>query len=189
MSYFLQHGFFVLKVRYLNKLSSGLRKLRYGLLGMKVGENTTLPSVHVTWPHQVAIGNNCLLERSIYFKYDGIWKLGPSINIHNNVFVGTGCEFNITKGITIGNDSLIASGCRFIDHDHGMQQGQLMRIQNGPEEAISVGQNVWIGCNVVVLKGVTIGDGAIVAAGSVVTKSIPSNEIWGGVPAKKIKDR
>jgi len=189
MSYFLQQGFFVLRVRYLNKISGGLRKLRFGLQGMRVGKGTTLPKLKVSWPHQVSIGDNCLLEHDIYFKYDGIWKPGPIIQIANRVFIGTGCEFNITKGLNIGNDSLIASGCRFVDHNHGMQQGELMRLQNGDEEAITIGQNVWLGCNVVVLKGVNVGDGAVVAAGSVLTKSVPANEIWGGVPAKKLKDR
>jgi len=54
---------------------------------------------------------------------------------------------------------------------------------------VVIGRDVWIGCHVVVLPGVTIGDHAVVAAGAVVTKSIPSGEMWGGVPAKKIGER
>ena len=84
---------------------------------------------------------------------------------------------------------MIASGCKFIDHDHGVNLIQLMRLQPGPEKSIDIGSNVWIGFNVIVLKGVTIHDGAIVAAGSVVTKDIGINEIWAGVPAKKIGER
>jgi acetyltransferase-like isoleucine patch superfamily enzyme len=59
-------------------------------------------------------------------------------------------------------------------------------IPGGIEKEIVIGSNVWIGCNVVVLKGVGIGNSAVVAAGAVVTKSIPPYEIWGGVPAKKL---
>lgn len=51
-----------------------------------------------------------------------------------------------------------------------------------------IGKNVWIGANAVILRGVSIGEGAIVAAGAVVNHDIPSHEIWGGVPAKKIRD-
>lgn len=185
----LQKGFFVLRYRYLKKLGSAVRKLKYSIQGMKVGSGTELPKIYVTWPHQVSIGNNCLLEDNIYFKYDGIWSPGPVINIGQSVFIGSGCEFNITKGLSIGANSLIASGSRFIDHNHGMEPGQLMRSQKGDEKAIVVGEDVWIGCNVVVLKGVTIAAGAVIAAGSVVTKSVPANEIWAGIPAKKIGNR
>lgn len=186
---FFQRSMFALRFKYLHRFGSKLRILKYSVSGLKVGKNTLLPQVNITWPHQVVIGNNCVLEKQIYFKFDGIWKPGPSIIIGDHVFIGTGCEFNIRKKITVGEDSLIASGCRFIDHDHGTKAGGLMRKQHGAEKEIKVGNNVWLGCNVTLLKGVEIGDGAIVAAGAVVTKSILANEIWGGVPAKKIGDR
>ena len=156
---------------------------------MKVGKGTELPRLHITWPHQVAIGSNCKLEHDIYFKYDGIWQPGTAIKIGDNVFIGAGCEFNISEGITIGNDALIASGCKFIDHNHGTALNELMRTQVGPKEAIKIEPNVWLGVNVVVLKGVIIGEGAIIAAGAIVTKSVGANEIWAGVPAKKIGER
>ena len=165
------------------------RKWKYSILGMRIGEQTYLPNIYVTWPHKVLIGKNCTLERNIYLKYDGIWREGKAICIGDNVFIGSGCEFNIRCGISIGNDSLISSGCKFIDHVHGIIMGQLIRVQQGPEDFIKIGQNVWIGCNTVVLKGVQIGDGAIIAAGAVVTKSVLPNEIWAKVPAIKIGDR
>lgn len=52
-----------------------------------------------------------------------------------------------------------------------------------------IGDDVWIGANVVILRGVRVGDGAVIAAGAVVTKDVPENEIWGGVPAKFIRKR
>jgi len=186
---FLQKAFFKLRFYHLKKLISRLRGLWYKLQGMKVGAQTNMPKVNVTWPHQVSIGDKCLLEHHIYFKYDGIWQHGPSIRIGNRVFIGSDCEFNITSGIIVGDETLIASGCRFIDHDHGMAVGQLMREQTTIEQPITIGDDVWLGCNVVVLKGVTIGNGAVVAAGAVVNKSIGPMEIWGGVPAKKIGER
>jgi acetyltransferase-like isoleucine patch superfamily enzyme len=189
MSYLIEQGGFVLRFRYWAVLLSLLRKTRYTLLGMKIGGGTTIPKLYTTWPNQVAIGKNCTLEPNIYFKFDGIWQSGPSIHIGNHVFLGTGCEFNISLGITIGDNSLIASGCRFIDHDHGMLLGLPMRTQPSTQKAIQLGNDVWLGCNVVVLKGVKIGDGAIVAAGAIVTKSILPNEIWAGVPARKIGQR
>lgn len=187
--YIIHQGLFILRFRFFLKIVGVLRRYRYRILGMKIGGGTNLPYLYVTWPHQIALGRNCKLEQNIFFKFDGIWQKGPSIVIGDSVFLGVGCEFNIRKGITIGNNSLIASGCRFIDHNHGMEIGELMRLQHGPEEAICIESDVWLGCNVVVLKGVKIGNGAVVAAGAVVTKSIPPYEIWAGIPAKRVGDR
>jgi acetyltransferase-like isoleucine patch superfamily enzyme len=156
---------------------------------MKIGDQTELPKIYTTWPHKISIGRKCALERGISFKHDGAWEPGRSIKIGNNVFIGAGCEFNISESIEVGDNTLIAAGCRFVDHDHGVRIGVPMRQQVGPKIKIVVGADVWLGCNVIVLKGVTIGDGAVVAAGAVVTKSILPFEIWGGVPARKLGDR
>jgi maltose O-acetyltransferase len=53
---------------------------------------------------------------------------------------------------------------------------------------VTVGNNVWVGANCVLLPGITIGDNSLIAAGSVVSRDVPPNEIWGGVPARKLKD-
>ena len=184
-----QHFLFLVRIRYGNQFLSFFRRLWYNISGMHVGKGTRLPAFKVTWPHQVHIGDNCKLEHGIYFKFDGIWMHGPAIKILDSVFLGSGCEFNIRKGIVIEQHSLIASGCRFIDHDHGIVLGTLIGTQHGPEKEIIIRSDVWLGCNVIVLKGVEIGMGSVVAAGAVVTKSIPANEIWGGIPARKIGER
>jgi acetyltransferase-like isoleucine patch superfamily enzyme len=87
--------------------------------------------------------------------------------------------------LTIGDDTLIASGVKIIDHDHGKSSGSLISQQQAVESPISIGRDVWIGVNAVLLKGVAIGDGAIIGAGSVVTRSVPAGEIWCGIPARK----
>ena len=187
--YLVQQTAFAFRQRYFPKFAGTIRKYWYSSLGMKIGYGTYIPKSFITWPNQVAIGNNCILEHNVYFKCHGIQQHCITIRIKDNVFIGAGCEFNIGKGLEIGSNTLIASGCRFVDHDHGIQLGKLIGPQPGYRSSIVVGDDVWLGCNVVVLKGVIIGDGAVVAAGAVVTKSIPSNEIWGGVPAKKISQR
>ena len=113
-------------------------------------------------------------------------------------------------GISVGGDVLIAWGCTIIDHDShsldwrertedatlwrkGYQEGGLRRaaelkdwrnIQTAP---VVIGDKAWIGFNSVILKGVEIGEGAVVAAGSVVTQSIPPWTLAGGNPARKIR--
>lgn len=187
--HFIRQSFFVLKLRYLEKMSKFFRINKYRLQGMDIGKGTDLPNLFVTWPHQILLGKNCRLEHGIYFHYDGIYSKGPSIIIGNYVFIGNHTEFNISEKISIGDDCLIAAGCRFIDHNHGIKIGVPIREQLAPKTEIILANDVWLGCNVVVLKGVHIGEGAVVAAGSVVNKSIPAYEIWGGVPAKFIKKR
>jgi acetyltransferase-like isoleucine patch superfamily enzyme len=158
---------------------------------MQIGNYISLPKLIVTWPHQVKIGNNSKLEERIYFKFDGIWQPGPNIIIGEYSFIGINTEFNIRKKIVIGDNCLIASGCKFIDHDHGFSSRKIpINMQcDGIELPIFLDNDVWLGVNVIILKGVTIGKGAIVAAGSIVNKSIPPYEIWAGVPARKISDR
>lgn len=158
---------------------------------MRLESGVRLGKPIVTWPHQVCIKKGSHIEHGVHFKYDGIWVAGPRISIGKNSFIGSNSEFNIRLGISIGDNCLIASGCRFIDHDHGFSRRDIpINTQvDGAEISITLEDDVWLGANVVVLKGVKIEKGAIIAAGSVVTKSIPEYEIWGGVPAKKLSER
>lgn len=189
MSYLLQQGFFVLRTRYIFIVSGYLRRLWFLLLGMKAGKGVLFPSIYITWPHQVSFNDNCIIEHGSYFKYSGVWKKGPSICFGKHVFIGSFCEFNISSRISVGDETNIASGCRFIDHDHGIKREQLISKQKCVESSITIGEGVWLGFNVTVLKGVNIGNGAVIAAGAVVTKSVPELEIWAGIPAKKIGER
>ena len=83
-------------------------------------------------------------------------------------------------------NTLIALRCRIIDHDHGIQISLLMRNRKAPEETIKLNNGAWLGCHIVLLKGVVIGDEDVVAASAVVTKSILPNQFWPSVPARKI---
>ncbi len=186
---FFQKAGYIFRFRVVQRAIAFLRKLWFASLGMKVGKQTFLPKLFITWPHQVSIGSHCNIEHLCHFKYDGYWKKGPSIVIGNRVFIGEGCEFNIRESLLIGDRCLIASGCRFIDHDHGIAGKGPIRGQKGRRKNIALENDVWLGCNVVVLKGVTIGEGAVIAAGAVVTKPVLPFEIWAGVPAKKIGER
>lgn len=165
-----------------------VRATYWSMQGMQIGAGTVLPRIYVTWPHKVAIGAGGVIEPEVAFKWDGIWSPGRQLRIGDRCFIGRGCEFNVRVGLEIGDDSSIASGCKFVDHDHGIV-GETIDAAPGREGAISIGRHVWLGANVIVLRGVTIGDGAVVAAGAVVTKSIAKHEIWAGVPARRLRVR
>lgn len=178
------------RLRIEQRWRDALRTAYWNMMGASIAGGTKLGKLSVTWPHQVRIGTRCCFEDDVFLKFDGFWKPGPRLLFGDRVFVGRGCEFNIRLKLTVGDDCLIASGCKFIDHDHGMVVGDTpMNRQSGPEAEISLGSDVWLGVNVVVLKGVTIDNGAVVAAGSIVNKSIGPNEIWAGIPAKRIGSR
>ncbi len=112
-------------------------------------------------------------------------RIGERCRILSNPYRMFGSEPYL---IEIGDHVEITADCRFITHDGGVWV-----LRDTPEFAkadkfgkITVGNNVFIGARSTIMPGVTIGDNCVVGAGSVVTKSIPSGEIWAGVPAKKI---
>lgn len=189
LKFLVYQSFFVAHFRYLIKLKFLINSLQLTLRGFKSGIGTHVYNCHFTWPHQVLLGDNCKVEHGVYFHYDGIYSEGPSIIIGNNVFIGNLTEFNISKKITVGDNCLIASGCKFVDHSHGFKLDMLINSQKGSREEIIIESDVWLGCNAIILEGVKIGQGAIIGASSLVNKSIPANEIWAGIPAKKIGER
>lgn len=109
---------------------------------------------------------------------------GKNITLGKNVFINACCCFQDQGGITIGDGTLIGHGVVLATVNHGFSpQG---RGDNYPAPII-IGKNVWIGSHATILPGVTVGDGAIVAAGAVVTRDVPTNMIVGGVPARILK--
>ena len=182
-------AFFRLRERCSKLIARPLRAAYWLAQGMQIGQETSFSTLHVTWPHQVQIGRRCRIEQNVYFHYDGIYSPGPSIVIGDGCFIGSGCEFNISGRIEIGHSCQIASGCRFIDHNHGTAIGMPIGQQRGTKSPISIGNDVWIGANAIILEGTKIGPGAVVAAGAVVTGDVPSNAIVAGVPARFIRYR
>lgn len=99
-----------------------------------------------------------------------------------NSFVNNNCKIRCRKGITIGN------GC-VISHDVTIMDSDFHTIIGAEEKGLPVviGDHVWIGSRALILKGVRIGEGAIIASGAVVTHNVPAHAVVAGVPAKVIK--
>lgn len=113
-----------------------------------------------------------------------------NIELGNNVQFGKYCS--IASDLLVGNNVLFAARVCFVDgNDHRIDIPckTIWESPRGERKSIVIEDDVWIGNNCTVLGGVTVSKGAVVAAGAVVTKNIPACEVWGGVPARKIKDR
>jgi len=111
----------------------------------------------------------------------------PAITIGKNFYMNSGCH--LLGEITIGDDVMIGPKTVIWGRDHGMALGQPMRMQPHSKRPVSIGDDVWIGANVTILKGINIGDGAVVAAGAVVVRDVPSLAIVAGNPARVVKIR
>ncbi len=112
------------------------------------------------------------------------------ISIGRKVSINEYCFLDGYGGISIGDYTRIAHNCSIISEGHSYDDINIpMMYQKKIFDKVSIGKDVWLGCGVRVLQGVTIGNGTIVGAGSVVTKDLPENCIAVGVPAKVVKYR
>ena len=109
---------------------------------------------------------------------------GKNIRIGKRVFINSGCKFQDQGGITIGDDVLVGHNCVIATLNHVMDPDRRADMAPAP---VKIGDKVWIGANVTILQGVTIGERAVIAAGAVVNKDVPHRTVVGGLPAKVIK--
>lgn len=136
------------------------RRAYLRLMGMKIGEGSQCSKhLYVTNANRVTIGSHCHFNRN--------------------------CHLDGRGGITVGDDVSLSYGVRLVTGGHDVQSKHF----NGVFRPISIGNHAWLGVGCTVLQGVSIGEGAVVAAGAVVTKDVPPFAIVGGVPAHIIGER
>jgi len=129
-----------------------------------------------------SFGKDCCL-----FPNMRIFARRDKLKVGDNCFINQHCFFDAAESITIGDYCQIGFYTSLVTSSHEIQvtPGELRAPKAAP---IIIEDYVWIGSNVTILLGVTIGRGSIVAAGSVVTKDIPENSIAMGVPARVVKE-
>ncbi len=111
-------------------------------------------------------------------------SIGKRVSINDNVFI------NGAGGFEIMDDSGIAYGSAVISEDHEISDPDIpVKEQPKLPAKVTIERNVWVAANCTILKGVTLGEGSVVAAGSVVTRSVPPYSIVGGNPARVIRRR
>jgi len=136
-------------------------------------------------PASIFMGRKVSIGKDSKFFADG-----GTIHCLANCAFNSNVHINASLGgkIVIGEDTLIGSGVTMRSSNHIFRNAdQKIRLQGHSSADILIGNNCWLGANVVVLKGVTIGYGAVIGAGAVVIKDIPPMAIAVGVPAKVIK--
>ena len=96
--------------------------------------------------------------------------------LHGGVFINNSCSFNCLERIEIGAGTMMGEGVRFYDHDH-IYTAETIEKWQWTTAPIRVGRDCWIGSNVTILKGVTIGDNTIIGAGCLIRNDVPSNSV------------
>jgi len=118
-----------------------------------------------------------------------------SCNKNAKVYIGENTTFGYhsflfsSESIEIGNDCLIAPFVYIVDSDHNIEKDKLINEQSNSTAPVKIGNDVWIGTGAKILKGVSIENGAVIAAGAIVKSDVKAYEIYGGIPARKISDR
>jgi acetyltransferase-like isoleucine patch superfamily enzyme len=131
------------------------------------------------------LGAHCRLGDRTHFDTGEVGK----IVLGDRVRINSGGVLVANVGITIGDDTLIGEYVSIRDANHGIAGDGSIRTQPLVAAAITIGSDVWIGRGACILKGVSIGDGAIIGANSVVSRDVPPGLIFAGVPASRIGQR
>jgi acetyltransferase-like isoleucine patch superfamily enzyme len=164
-----------------------LLKLRYGRRLQTDGVCFVCPGVHLE------IGRGATLRI-------GRWAWigdGSKIRVHEGevsigakTVMGQECTISAYQHVEIGRECIVADRVMLIDFDHGVVEVERpIRLQGIYKRDVRVGHNVWIGYGACILRGVTVGENAIVGTSTVVTKDVPANAVVGGIPARVIRMR
>lgn len=174
-----------------------------------------LNNTHIATKSTILIKNSCKFEIGTNFKLgegsrlyvQSNWDFGNHVKIetHCSIFprepnasgkliIGHGCHIgdytiiDLVNDVTMGDNVAVGPNCTLYTHDHEYGNMDFAAWKGGiVSKPIKIEDGAWIGSGVTILPGVIIGRRAIIAAGSVVTKNIPSGTLWGGIPARLIK--
>jgi len=172
------------KFKLFNWIRYYYQKQRLGYLGSKVyiEKNVGL----LRFPKNIVLKDNIIIKEGARICS---CNETAKIQIGVNTTVGYHTFIFASQQIIIGGDCLIAPFVYIVDSDHGFKKSSKINQQSNQTAPIIIGNDVWIGTGAKILKGVTIGDGAIIAAGALVKDDVLPYTIVGGIPAKFIGER
>jgi acetyltransferase-like isoleucine patch superfamily enzyme len=162
-------------------------KVKAVLAGVQIGRKTWIHSQAVleTREGSIVLGDFCEVHRGVQ-----LLAYGGHIRIGNFCSINPGCLLYGHGGLNIGNDVRIAAGTIIVPANHNFEDGdRLIREQGETCLGVTIGNDIWLGAHAIVLDGVTVADGCVIGAGSVVTKSTEPYGIYVGNPARRVKER
>lgn len=159
------------------------------------GKNSLIgsPAEMVVGAQCMSIGDNAKINHDVILScWPGVLVDNPKLIIGNDCRLGVRCHISAAIGITIGDNLLTGPNVLITDNSHGASTKELLdkHPQSRPlfsKGPVAIGNNVWIGQNACIMPGVTVGDGAIIAANSVVTHDVPAYSVAAGIPARVVK--
>jgi len=182
----------ILKFLYFNigfRLRYWFWKAAIHSMGGKIGKNVKFyEGIRIVGnsPGAISLGDDVRILRGVTISTTPEGR----IQIGNGVHIGEGSVIYSGVGINIGDNVIVGPQNIIVDLDHRFENIDFPINQQGMNgKKISIEEDVWIASHCVIIKGVTIGKGSVIAAGSVVNKSIPPCSVAAGVPAKVIKKR
>lgn len=169
----------------LQSLASRRRAVFYRLAGMKIEGHVWLERIECPpRPACITLHDGAALDR-------GVTLLATNdsarIEIGPRTYINRRTMFDASECIEIGEEAMIGPFCYVTDHDHTVGPGLAPGATPLVSQPVSIGKRCWIGAHVSILKGVSIGDGTVVGAGSVVTKSLPAGVVAVGNPARVLR--
>ena len=177
----------------LRLVNGAIRRVRatyYSFMGVHIEGHCWLQRIEVPQNYRsLRIKEGAAIDRNVTLLVTGASRDRVRISIGNSVYINRHTMIDASESIAIERDCMIGPFCYITDHDHGTDQGISVKDQPLVSAAVTIEKEAWIGAHVTILKGVRIGRGAIVGAGSVVTKSVEPETIVAGVPARTIGNR
>ena len=161
---------------------------RHGMLNLKYGRLILRWAwLKLRWRGRLQTDGLCFVGPGVTFEIgrDAVVRLGRWS------WIGHGTKIRAHEGeVSIGRECIVADRVMLIDFDHGVVETERpIRVQGIYKRDVRVGSNCWIGYGACILRGVTVGDNAIIGTSTVVTKDVPANAVAGGVPARILRMR
>lgn len=168
------------KIRYCHRISLGKT--------ISIGDNVEINALS---KKGIVMGNNISIHRNTIIECTGVIReLGEGLVVGNNVGFAENCFIQVRGNVTIGSNVMFGPGVSVFSENHGFLNLDIPMIdQPSSRKDVVIEDDVWLGANSIILYGVTIGKGSIIAAGAVVSKDVPPFSVAAGVPARIIGSR
>lgn len=139
----------------------------------KIKQMITRLLIKINYGKQISIGKKFSFRRGISI------QLGKNakVKIGNNVFMNNYCSINSLDYIEIGDDCIFGEGVKLYDHNHVFNENRLIRESGFKTSKITIGNNCWIGSDVIILKNAKIGNNCVIGAGCIINEKIDDNSI------------